>query len=191
MLSLTYVGSTPERDLAGLTALGLPVAGALGEQTHLASQHANDAGLAWGHRIYTKSGFLGSMPDTLVDAMVQHVAVSPGDDVYSIWAQGGAMGRVPAEATAFTGRDAPYWIGAETQWDDPDLDAAHIEWSREAIALTEPYRVSGSYVNDVSEHGDAADVRAVYGPSTYERLVELKRTWDPDNVFRLNQNVRP
>jgi FAD/FMN-containing dehydrogenase len=190
-LSITYVGSDPERDLAGFHALGPAVAGELGPQTHLESQHANDAGLAWGHRVYAKSGFLGSIPGTLVDAMVAHVAESPGDDVFSIWAQGGALGRVPDDATAFTGRDAPFWIGAETQWDDPGLDDAHITWARRAIALTEPFRLIGSYVNDASDPSDDAQVRTIYGPAKVDRLVALKRAWDPHNVFRLNQNIRP
>jgi FAD/FMN-containing dehydrogenase len=190
-LGIAYVGSKPDGDLAGLTALGPPTVGGVGPQTHLESQHANDAGLAWGHRVYSKSAFLGSIPDALVDAMVAHVAESPGDDVYSIWAQGGAMGRVPDDATAFTGRDAPYWIGAETQWDDPDMDAAHVGWARHAIALTEPYRVVGSYVNDASDPSDDAQLRMIYGPAKLDRLVAVKRAWDPDNVFRLNQNIRP
>lgn len=190
-LSITYVGSDPDRDLAGFTALGPPAGGGVGPQTHLESQHANDAGLARGHRVYSKSGFLGSIPDALVDAMVAHVAESPGDDVYSIWAQGGAMGRIPDDATAFTGRSAPFWIGAETMWDDPDHDAAHIGWARQAIALVEPYRVLGSYVNDASDPSDDAQLRTIYGSATLDRLVAVKRAWDPDNVFRLNQNIRP
>jgi FAD/FMN-containing dehydrogenase len=190
-LGIAYVGSDPDRDLAGLTALGPAAAGSIGPQTHLESQHANDAGLAWGHRVYAKSGFLGSIPDALVDAMVAHVAASPGDDVFSIWSQGGAMGRIADGATAFTGRSAPYWIGAETQWHDPDLDEAHISWAREAIALTEPYRVIGSYVNDASDPADDAQLRTIYGSAKLDRLVAVKRAWDPDNVFRLNQNIRP
>ena len=70
--------------------------------------------MGWGHRIYTKSGFLGGLPDELMDALVDHVAVSPpGEDVFSIWAFGGAVGRVPEDATAFPVRSAPFWIGAE------------------------------------------------------------------------------
>ncbi len=190
-LSIAYVGGDATRDLRALAALGPPLAGALEEQRYLESQHANDAGLAWGHRVYAKSGFLGSIPGALVDALVAHVSDAPGDDVVSIWAQGGAVGRIPEDATAFPGRSAPYWIGAETQWDDPDLDDAHIGWSRRAIALTEPYRVGGSYVNDASEHGDDRQVRAIYGDARYDRLVGVKRAWDPDNIFRLNQNIRP
>ena len=60
------------------------------------------------------------------------------------------------------------------------------------IALTEPYRVSGSYVNDVSDHGDDAHVRAIYGDAKVRPARgSVKRAWDPDNVFRLNQNIRP
>jgi FAD/FMN-containing dehydrogenase len=76
-------------------------------------------------------------------------------------------------------------------WDDAADDDAHVAWGRAGIALTEPYRVVGRYVNDVTESGDEAIVRSVYGDAKYDRLVALKRAWDPDNVFRLNQNIRP
>jgi FAD/FMN-containing dehydrogenase len=194
VLAVAYVG--PEADaarvLAPLTALGSGVMGSIGRQTHLSSQHANDDAMGWGHRIYTKSGFLAGLPDDLMDALVDHVAVSPpGEDVFSIWAFGGAVGRVPEEATAFPVRSAAFWIGAESMWDDPADDAAHMAWGRKGIDLITPYRVVGQYVNDVSETGDEALVRSVYGDAKYERLVALKRAWDPDNVFRLNQNIRP
>jgi FAD/FMN-containing dehydrogenase len=193
-LSITYAGpaAAVEHDIAPFAALGPPVSGAMNEQTYLESQHAFDDANDWGHRVYTKSGMIGSLPDDLVDAFIDHVAGSPpGEDVFSIWSFGGAVGRVPEDATAFQGRSAPFWIGTETMWDDPADDEAHREWARTGIALIEPYRVSGGYVNDVSERGDDALVRSVYGDAKYERLVALKRAWDPDNVFRLNQNIRP
>ncbi len=193
-LSITHSGSTStvERDLAPFAILGPPASGAVEQQTYLDSQHAFDDANAWGHRVYTKSGMVGSLPDELVDAFVDHVAGSPpGEDVFSIWAFGGAVGRVPEEATAFQGRSAAFWVGTETMWDDPADDGAHRAWARTGVGLTEPYRVLGGYVNDVSETGDVAQVRSVYGDAKYERLVALKRAWDPDNVFRLNQNIRP
>ena len=192
-LSLTWAGPLEGADAAVATfsALGQPLAGSIGPQTYLASQGANDEGFDWGHRVYTKSGYLRSIPDDLVDAFIEHAATAPGDDVISIWAMGGAIARVPEEATAFTGRAAPWWIGAETVWDDPELDDAHIGWARAAIALGEPYQSTGGYVNDVSEADDDDAVRFAYGADKMARLVALKRAWDPDNVFRLNQNIRP
>jgi FAD/FMN-containing dehydrogenase len=194
MLSIAYAGPEAEagRVLAPFLALGEPASGAFGRQTYLESQHANDESLAWGHRIYTKSGFVNALPDELMDAFVSHVAASPpGEDVFSIWAFGGAVGRVPEAATAFAGRSAPFWVGAESMWDDPADDDAHRAWGRAGIDLMKPWQVTGSYVNDVTELGDEAIVRSVYGDAKYDRLVALKRAWDPDNVFHLNQNIRP
>jgi len=192
-LSLAFVGSEAdaERVLAPLLSLGPPLSGGLRRMGYLESQHANDESLDWGRRAYSKSGFLGSLPNELIDALVEHVAASPGEDVFSIWAFGGAIRHQPDDATAFAGRSAPLWIGAECMWDDPALDAAHAAWSRAGIAMTEPWSVTGRYVNDITEHGDEAMVRSIYGNTTYDRLVALKRAWDPDNVFRLNQNIRP
>ena len=79
---------------------------------------------------------------------------------------------------------------AEAMWDDPALDEACRAWGRNALADLAPFASDGRYVNDVSEVG--ADLaRSIYGDAKYDRLVALKREWDPDNVFRLNQNVRP
>ena len=97
-VSITHAGPTAdaERDVAPFAALGPPISGALNEQTYLESQHAFDDANAWGHRVYTKSAMVGSLPDDLIDAFVDHVAGSPpGEDVFSIWAFGGAVGRVP------------------------------------------------------------------------------------------------
>jgi FAD/FMN-containing dehydrogenase len=192
-LSLTWAGPLEGADaaVAAVTALGAPLDGSIAPQTYLASQSANDEGFEWGHRVYTKSGYLSSFPDDLVDVLLEHAATAPGDDVISIWAMGGAIARVPEGATAFTGRGAPWWIGAETTWDDPDLDDAHIDWARAGIALTEPYRATGGYVNDVSEADDEIAVRSAYGVDKMVRLAALKRAWDPDNIFSLNQNIRP
>ena len=98
---------------------------------------------------------------------------------------------MPEAATAFAGRSAPFWIGAESMWDDPAADDAHRDWGRSGMDLIDPWRVTGQYVNDVSELGDEAVLRSVYGDAKYDRLVALKRAWDPDNVFHLNQNIRP
>jgi FAD/FMN-containing dehydrogenase len=75
-------------------------------------------------------------------------------------------------------------------WDDPGLDDACRAWGRGALADLAQFSSEGRYVNDVAEVG--SDVaRGIYGEAKYDRLVALKREWDPDNVFRLNQNIQP
>jgi len=75
-------------------------------------------------------------------------------------------------------------------WDDPALDDAHRDWGRNLMAAIMPFTMEGRYVNDAIESGEAV-VRSIYGDRKFERLVALKRQWDPDNVFRLNQNIVP
>jgi FAD/FMN-containing dehydrogenase len=181
-----------DRDLARVRAVGPPVVDTIVRKPYLAAQHTADEEMQWGHRFYMKSGFMSSFPDEAVDVCVDHVQRAPEDGGCSIgaWAWGRAIADVPEAATAFTGREANYWIAAETVWDDPSLDEAHRAWTRTAMADLDPYMMTARYVNDVVESGEDV-VRSVYGAAKYQRLVALKRTWDPDNVFRLNQNVRP
>ena len=186
---------TPEQaedDLAGLHAFGPPKADSIAVRSYLETQHLNDDPQGWGHRFYMKSAFLPSLPDQAVDLCVEHTTRAPaaGEIGFSIWAWGRRISEVPEEATAFTGRNATAWLAAEAMWDDPALDEACRAWGRNALADLAPFASDGRYVNDVAEVG--ADVaRTVYGDAKYDRLVALKREWDPDNVFRLNQNVQP
>jgi FAD/FMN-containing dehydrogenase len=179
-----------ERDLAPIRSFGSPVADTFAPATHLEAQHANDDEMEWGHRFYMKSAYTATLPDELVGRWVERLASSPGGGSISVWSWGGAIGRVAEDAMAYTGREASFWTSAEVLWDDPGADDVHVAWGRATMDDVKPYQLAGHYVNDVAESG--ADVaRTVYGDAKYERLVVLKRTWDPDNVFRLNQNVRP
>jgi FAD/FMN-containing dehydrogenase len=181
-----------ERDLAALRALGPPTTDSIGVRAYLETQHLNDEPHGWGHRFYMKSAFLPSLPDEAVALCVEHtLQAPPAEEIgFSTWAWGRRIADVPEEATAFTGREAAAWLAAEAMWDDPALDEHCRAWGREALADLAPFASDGRYVNDVAEVG--ADVaRTVYGDAKYDRLVALKRAWDPDNVFRLNQNIRP
>jgi FAD/FMN-containing dehydrogenase len=180
-----------ERDLAALRALGPALDDSIEARPYLEAQHLNDEAMEWGHRFYMKSAFLHSVPDELVDLAVEHVSRLPrgAEGGYSTWAWGGAIAKVPEDATAFTGREASFWMAAEVQWDDPALDEACRNWGRAAMAGAAPFASAGRYVNDVSEVDER--VTSIYGAAKAERLVALKREWDPDNVFRLNQNIRP
>jgi FAD/FMN-containing dehydrogenase len=181
-----------ERDLADLRAFGPPNADSIAVRSYLETQHLNDEPHGWGHRFYMKSAFLPSLPDQAVDLCVEHTIRAPAAEEigFSIWAWGRRISEVSEDETAFTGRNATAWLAAEAMWDDPALDEACRAWGRQALAELAPFATVGRYVNDVVEVG--ADVaRTVYGDAKYERLVALKREWDPDNVFRLNQNVQP
>lgn len=158
----------------------------------LAVQGMNDDAMSWGHRFYMKSGFISELSDDVIDACVAHAADGPagGECSVSLWAMGGAIGRVPDDAMAFTGRSAGWWLSAEAMWDDPALDGPHMTWARRAMGALKPFTTVGQYVNDAVE-SDVGSVRAIYGNEKYERLVALKRTYDADNFFRMNQNIRP
>ena len=192
-ISVSHSGSPEQaqRDLAELRTFGPPLADSIEVKPYLAVQHQADEDMEWGHRFYMKSAYLADLPAALVAACADVLSRAPaeGDCAISVWAWGGAIARVAEPDTAYTGREAAYWISAESQWDDPAADAACRAWGRDTIAEVLPHALAGRYVNDVAEAG--TDSRSVYGDAKHERLVALKRAWDPDNVFRLNQNIQP
>ncbi len=157
---------------------------------YLTLQGVDDEELAWGHRVYTKGGFVDDLPDDALDALGEHLGSAAPGVSFGSWAQGGAIGRVADDAMAFTGHSAPFQMSTDSSWDDPADDAARIAWARQAYAIVEPHTRTGRYVNDVTD--TAPDLaRWIYGDAKYERLREVKRAWDPDNTFRHNQNIKP
>ena len=102
---------------------------------------------------------------------------------------GGAVTRVPAEATAFAHRNRRLTVNVAAVYSSPEEDAAHGAWADDAVAALRRGE-DGAYVNFLGDEG-AARVRAAYPGATWDRLAEVKRRYDPENVFRLNQNVPP
>jgi len=168
-----------------------PILDTFGPKSYLTLQSMNDEGMAWGNRFYMKSAYVDELSDGVLEICAEQMARAPsaGCEI-GFWALGGAVGRVPDDAMAFTGRQAGYWVGVETLWEEPSEDEAHVAWGRAAMAALKPFTRPGNYVNDMVESGVDV-VRAMYGDAKYQRLVGLKRTYDPDNTFRLNQNIRP
>jgi FAD/FMN-containing dehydrogenase len=158
--------------------------------SYLDLQGAFDVEMAWGHRVYTKGGFTDDLPDEALDALAEHVHSAVAGVTFGSWAQGGAINRVSDDAMAFTGHSAPFQMSTDSQWDDPADDEMRVAWARQAYAIVEPYSRTGRYVNDVTD--TAPDLaRWIYGEAKYERLRQVKRTWDPENTFRHNQNIKP
>ena len=185
----THSGRTEEAEdaLRPLRDLG-PVTDTFRRVNYVALQTSGDEDMAWGKRFYMKGAFLAELSDAFVDAAVANATTPLG--AITLWAHGGAVSRVPEDAMAFTGRSAACWLGVEADWTQPSDDARLIDWGRTTMEALKPFTASGHYVNDVIETGRDV-VRGIYGEAKYERLVALKRRFDPDNVFRLNQNIEP
>jgi FAD/FMN-containing dehydrogenase len=193
-VSVLHSGSAADadRDLAALRALDDPLEDSIEPKPYLASQRLFDAPMEWGQRFAMKSSFLAALPATLVRDWADQVSRVPNgaEGGFSVWAWGRAIAAVSEDDTAFTGRDAAFWAGTEVLWHDRELDDACRSWARAAADTATPYSTVGRYVNDVTEVGREV-ARLIYGDAKYERLVALKREWDPENVFRLNQNISP
>jgi FAD/FMN-containing dehydrogenase len=192
VVNATHAGPSAdaERDLEPLRELG-PVLDAFAPRPYLDLQRESDEHYRWGKRNYWKGLLLEALHEDAVDAVVERLAAAPGPDCgVGLVSLGGAFGRVPEDATAFSGRDATLWLITEAVWLDQAEDEARIGWGRDAMAALGPFATSVNYVNDLGQLDQDA-VRGAYGPAKYDRLVALKRTWDPDNLFRRNQNIRP
>ncbi|HEV2006825.1 MAG TPA: FAD-binding oxidoreductase [Candidatus Limnocylindrales bacterium] len=192
IISFNHSGdpSAVERDLAPLRTGPEPVASTSAPHVYLEIQAANDEAMGFGHRSYIKGGYADDVRAETIDALVEHAARAPGEGSFAVTALGGAIGRVADDATAFTGRDARFEVSADIGWEDPAQDEVFLEWTRRAMAIIEPDAVVGRYVNEIAENGPE-ETRAIYGDAKLPRLTELKRAWDPDNVFHLNHNIAP
>ncbi len=121
-----------------------------------------------------------------------HAEAAPSDhSTIDVWYGGGAMARVEAGETAFGDRSAPFLLGIESNWEDPQDDEANVAWAREVVSDMRRFSSGGNYLNFPGFMEEGQDLmRDAYGEN-YERLVELKNQHDPANLFRLNQNIKP
>ncbi len=138
----------------------------------------------------TRSRFLDRIDDAAVDAMLDAIAKAPSPmAMVQIRILGGAMARVPSDATAFVHRDAAVMIAVLDPFEDPDTIDEQVAWTEGLHEALAPNAV-GVYSNFLEREGEAR-IREAYGPETYERLSQIKRRYDPTNLFRSNQNIRP
>ncbi|KYH27835.1 glycolate oxidase subunit GlcD [Halalkalicoccus paucihalophilus] len=143
-----------------------------------------------GLRYYWKSVYLSAVTDEVVDLLLRYNESTPSPlSTVDLWHLDGAVSEIPRDATAFWHRDKPYMITFEANWEDPADDDANVDWAREGIAETQDLSVaSGRYGNFPGMNEDPT--RALFGDN-YERLVEIKSRYDPENLFRSNANVAP
>jgi FAD/FMN-containing dehydrogenase len=153
-------------------------------------QMIQDADVPAGRRNYWKAGNLTSVPDEAIEVFAQRAvtATSPFCST-SLILLGGAIARVGETDTAYSGRDALFNFSIDNAWEDPAQDAQQIAWSQSFYEAMTPHLSGGAYLNFVSEE-PADKVRQAYG-ANYERLAALKDTYDPTNLFHMNQNIKP
>jgi FAD/FMN-containing dehydrogenase len=176
--------------VAPLRALG-PVADAVAPVPYTALQQMLDDGSPRGLLGQFESAFMSTLPDAAIDAALRlgerlpspftHVLIQP---------LGGAYARVAPHATALAHRDAGWMYHALSQWGDPADTPLNRGWMHDLVAAMAPYSRRATHPNHVSSDVQAR-VRSFYGDETYARLVAVKDRWDPHNVFRHNQNIRP
>jgi FAD/FMN-containing dehydrogenase len=191
-LAVCYSGAIDEgeRVAAPLRKFGTPIADVIAPQPYAAWQTILDPLLTPGLRNYWKSHDFQEVSDGLIDALIAHARKLPDPNTEIAFAQlGGAVSRVPADATAYSHRDGQFVMNVHGRWEDPAKDAVCIGWARDLFRATAPFATGAVYVNFLTgEEGDR--IRAAYGRN-YDRLVKLKNRYDRGNLFRVNQNIRP
>jgi FAD/FMN-containing dehydrogenase len=187
-------GDEAKRVMQPLRELGTPMIDLSGPIPWTTLQSAFDGFFPKGQKqYYFKSHNLDNLYDETIDAIIPLGSNPPQPMVMAvIWNYGGAMSRVDVEKTAFAGRNNGYLLGIDAIWDDPKDNDEVIAYCRNFLAAMEAYSPgAGLYVNfsGLGEEGDAL-VKSAYGKN-YDRLVALKNKYDPSNLFRLNQNIKP
>jgi FAD/FMN-containing dehydrogenase len=192
ILAMCYAGNMADAEphMAGLRALGRPIADVVSPHSFTGWQAAFDPLLTPGARNYWKSHDFAELSDTTIGILVDAAWRLPGPECeIFIFHVGGAAGLVAPEATAFPQRSAHFGMNVHARWREPAMDRACIDWAKQIFAVTAPKSLGTAYVNFMPDD-EAARVEGVYG-SSYRRLAEIKLRYDPANMFRMNQNIRP
>ena len=179
-----------EVDLKPFLEFGSPVMANTGQMSYPAVNSMLDGSFPAGVLNYWKSSFLKELSDEAIDVLLERFSSVPSPMTgIAIEHLHGAVTRIGVSDTAMPHRETGFNVLIASEWTDPQATQANIAWTRESYAAIEPFFSAGRYVNYLDkDDGDA--VRSAYGPN-YARLTELKRIYDPDNVFRLNLNIVP
>jgi FAD/FMN-containing dehydrogenase len=183
-----------ERLLDPLRNQGTLVTDYSGRMPYTDAQKLFDTVVPFGqHRSYWKSRYLAALDDAAIDTMVAHNAAPPSpSSLSSIWNFGGATARVAVDATPFGDRSMAWMTSFDAIWSDAADDEANIAWSRDGWELMAPWAAGDRIYLNFPGHGeDATLIERAFGSANHRRLREIKRRYDPANLFRFNANVEP
>ena len=193
-IAVCYSGPLEEGEalVAPIKRFGRPLADTIGRKPFVAHQQFLDSGQPFGRRYYWKSEYLDALPAAADEMLIAHAqAISSPHSALLTMHLGGAAARVPEDRTAVGNRRAEFVFNVQGAWEDAAEDSRHIAWARDFWSAIRPFSSGGTYVNFLTEDADRERVRAAYGPALYDRLARIKARYDPDNLFRSNQNIRP
>ncbi|MGY1604392.1 FAD-binding oxidoreductase [Geodermatophilus sp. SYSU D00815] len=179
-----------ERVLRPMRGFGSPVLDLFAPKPFVAHQQMFDPSFRHGCWYYVRSCDVAALTDEVIDVVVEHGRrISSPLSSIALWQKGGAVARVPEEATAFSGRGAGFTFNINGNTPTADGFEEQRRWARDYWSALARFH-TGVYVNFLMEEGDGR-VRQAYGEAKYRRLTALKQAYDPTNVFRLNQNIPP
>ncbi|MGA7954368.1 MAG: FAD-binding oxidoreductase [Gloeobacterales cyanobacterium] len=192
VLAVFYAGDIGEGEklIKPLRSFGDAYGEHIGAQPYVAWQQAFDPLLTRGARNYWKSHNFTELHDGALDAIVEFAGKlpSPQCEIFIAFLAG-APNRVSSDAMAYAHRDAKFVLNVHGRWDNAADDEGCIAWAREFFQASAPYASAGAYVNFMTEE-EVDRVAAAYG-ANYDRLVQIKKRYDPQNIFHLNQNIKP
>jgi FAD/FMN-containing dehydrogenase len=193
VLAMCYAGDIEQgkKAMAALRGLGKPLADVVGPQPFVGWQTAFDPLLTPGARNYWKSHDFLELSDGFLALLLDAIGKLPTPDCeIFIGHLGAAVNQVPANATAYPHRNVHFIMNVHTRWNDPKQDQTCIAWARALFDKAAPFATGGVYVNFMPEDETQRVETGAYGPN-FERLSKVKAQYDPDNLFRVNQNIRP
>ncbi|MEU6260155.1 FAD-binding oxidoreductase [Streptomyces sp. NPDC047043] len=192
-----YAGAVDdgERAVRALRRFGTPLVDLLAPTRYAAFQAATDDTVLHGWHYYWKSTNLAGLSDDTIAVITDHAYAARSPRSYSaMFHMGGAVARVPQDATAYAGREVAHNIIIDGVWlpaESGKHAAAETAWARRFLQALQPHRATGVYVNFLDSDDDTGRVREAYGDRTYRRLAEVKAKYDPDNAFHHNKNIGP
>jgi FAD/FMN-containing dehydrogenase len=192
-LFVIHAGSVEEgkKAVASIKAFGSPVGDIIQPRPYLTQQSILDATQPNGRRYYWKSEYMPGFQPGLFDKFIEHAErIVSSHSAVILFPLDGALNKLPQDHSAVGNRDAKLVLNITASWETPDDDQANIDWARSAWADMRSFSTGGTYINFLTEEEVGGRIQDAYGEN-YNRLVEAKTKWDPDNFFRMNKNIAP